>query len=239
MIISDGVPGVVIPAADETAALEAYSNIPNSTKAENRGLYRPPSPYNFPSLDDYVAYLSTAEANAATQEAGDFDPEDEDSVNEVYGDVIAFNDQTDNNKAQRLSVFVRLFSSIDILLFAQLSLGIIAENYGDNMNPNVWNFAVQFETTVLDLLYSVVVDWQSNFDSRRFRHLEGEEFHRALASESIAEADVNTKMSIGCGDAGFCKAFVEFFEVGQVERALACQSSTIISNHAFFVSGCG
>jgi hypothetical protein len=211
LVISDGKPSLVIPAAQMKSAMDAYNLIPDAMKVENGGFYRKPSEYYFPSLQEYENYLSSASANDARISSGSAG---------VFEDVVSFNNDIDELTADRLSVFIRVFCSIEVLFFGSISLGVIAENYGDNVSPNVWTFVVQFDVDLLGLRYSAVVDWQVDFDARRFRHLEGEEFHRALETNSLDKAPVNIQMSMSCVPDSFCESFVQFFEVSLFARVL-------------------
>jgi hypothetical protein len=209
LVISDGQPSLVIPAAEMQSAMDAYNSIPNAMKVENGGFYRKPSEYYFPSLQAYKDYLSSASANDARISSGSAG---------VFEDVVSFNNEIDELTADRLSVFIRVFCDIEVLFLGSISLGVIAKNYGDNMDPNVWTFVVQFAVDLLGLQYSAAVEWQVDFDARRYRHLEGEEFHRALEATSLDKAPVNTQMSISCVPDSSCETFVKFFEVSLLAR---------------------
>ena len=54
------------------------------------------------------------------------------------------------------------------------------KNYADDMNPNQWTVAAQFESSFAGLVYSVSVATVIDFDRRRHLHLEGQDYHRAL-----------------------------------------------------------
>lgn len=86
------------------------------------------------------------------------------------------------------------------------------ENFADGESPSLWAVAGQFEIDLLDLRYSTAVSTTIDFDRRRYRHLEGEEYHRALASDGLEEASWIVAMSVDCVPDSLCEAFVKFFE---------------------------
>ena len=86
------------------------------------------------------------------------------------------------------------------------------ENFADGENPSLWAVAGQFEIDLLGLRYSVATSTRIDFDRRRYRHLEGENYHRALASDGLEEASWTVAMSTECVPDSACEAFVEFFE---------------------------
>jgi len=86
------------------------------------------------------------------------------------------------------------------------------ENYADGVTPSLWAVAGQFDVDIVDLRYSVSVSTTIDFDRRRYRHLEGEEYHRALSSHGLEDADWSVSSYVRCVPGSFCEAFVEFFE---------------------------
>lgn len=89
-------------------------------------------------------------------------------------------------------------------------LRFIMENFADGVTATKWAIAGQFEIEALGLLYSVAVSTKIDFDRRRHRHLEEEEYHRALASSGLEGSDWDVGFSLSC--VGICKAIAEFFE---------------------------
>ena len=92
------------------------------------------------------------------------------------------------------------------------ALRLIMENFADGVTATKWAIAGQFEIEALGLLYSVAVSTEIDFDRRRHRHLEEEEYHRALASSGLEGSDWDVGFSVSCVPDSFCEAFVEFFE---------------------------
>jgi len=205
LIISEGTPPADIPDDDKNSANSLYNNISNELKEENGGIWRPPSAYNFPSLSAYEAYLPKASESIEQLESlGAIERADN------------FNALTDNNQSNRLGVFIRLFCKISLLFFFQISIGLIAENFGDGIDPNNWAIAGQFQIDIIGLRYSVAVSTKLNFNLRRHRHLDGEEYERALAASSLEKTDWDVGMSLRCVPDSFCEAFVQFFkDVGE------------------------
>jgi len=189
-ILSDGPP----PPVDDSIAsqaLAAYNGIADDLK----GLFRPPTGWMLSQgLQAYKDYLPESDDDSELEAAN------------------AFHDVIDGMSGDALKVYLRLFCKISVLFFLEISIGLIMENYGDRVNPNIWNLSGQFALDLLGIRNSVAVTTQLDFDNRRFRHLEGEEFHRALASSGLKEADYSVSHSMSCVPDSFCEAFVEFFE---------------------------
>ena len=82
-------------------------------------------------------------------------------------------------------------------------------NYANDIDPNKWRAAAQFEVTLLGLQYSVSVSTVIDFDRRRHLHLEGHDYHRALASSGLEGADYDVHFDVGCAPGSFCESFVK------------------------------
>ena len=87
------------------------------------------------------------------------------------------------------------------------------ENFADGASPSVWGLAGQFEFEAIDFIYSVEVSTVIDFDARRHRHLQGEEFSRALSASGLQNADFDVSLSMRCAPNTVCEAIGKFFEV--------------------------
>lgn len=204
LIISEGTPPRNINGQDLADAMAAYDNIEDELKEEFGGIWRAPDSYNFPSLATFEEYLPPA--GRTFQEL----------TEEEIANALDFNEVSADNAADRLGVFVRLYCKIAVLFFVEIQIGLILENFGDGVNPNVWALAGQFQIDLLDLRYSVALSTNINFDRRRHRHLEGGEYGRALATDGLENADYDVGVSFSCVPDSFCEAFVQFFEVSSM-----------------------
>lgn len=210
MVFSEGTPATTISDDDLVKATAYFDALDDSVKLENGGIWREPDPYNFPDLVTYKEHLPSS--NSYTLE------DMITTYTEEYADALDFNDETDENKASRLGVFIRFFCEIEVLIFAEIQLAFIIENFADGVTPSKWALAGQFEASLAGLKYSVSVSSTIDFDRRRYRHLAGDEYSRALASNGWKDASFDASMSVICD--GTCEAIKEFFEVGT--SAVAC-----------------
>jgi len=192
LIFSDGAEPP-IDDGDKSEAKEAYDRLSEDAKE----IWRPPSGWHFPSLQEYLDHLPDDLSNI--------------SVEEVEN-ANFWNSQVESRKNEGLRAYVRIFCKIAILFFIDISLGFIMMNYADNIDPSKWAVAAQFEASALGLLYSVAVTTVIDFDRRRHLHLEGQDYHRALSESGLEKADWDVSFSVGCVPGSFCEKFVEFFE---------------------------
>lgn len=118
VVLNTGVPGTTISDMDRSSALAAYNDLAEELKQENGGQFRPPSDYNFDSLNWYTTeYLPAGPRDEYT---------DEDWATQL-AKVSEANDITDENRSDRMGVFIRLFCEISLLQFADIKLGLIME----------------------------------------------------------------------------------------------------------------
>lgn len=97
-------------------------------------------------------------------------------------------------------------------------------NYADDNDPYKWIVAAQFETSLLGLIKSVSGSTTIDFDKRRHHHLEGQDYHRALASTGLDGTDCDVGFDVGCAPDSFCKAFVQV-------RGMLWSDARSIHNH--------
>ncbi len=126
-----------------------------------------PSGWYFPSLEDYLNHLPGDSRNLFAIEL--------ESAN-------LWNSNIEAAKNNGLRAYVRMYCNIAVLFFIDLKLGLVMMNYADNADPNKWRVAAQFESSALGLLFSVSVSTVIDFDRRRHLHLEGQDYHRAVAN---------------------------------------------------------
>jgi hypothetical protein len=236
LVFSDGpVRPFAATEADVTIARAAYDAIDDDLKEENGGIWRAPNSNHFPTLQDYMDYLPDFNAVDLV------DIENEAKITEAE----QFNEVINENAADGLGVFVRVFCQIAVLFFLEISIGLIMENYAGGFDPNAWAVAGQFQIDLLGLRNSVSVATYLNFDTRRHRHLEASEYERALASQGLEESDWDVSLGIRCVPGSVCEVFVEFFEVSCLARKIFFKSRNpgkhemaLISIAAVFSAGC-
>ena len=139
-------------------------NSSNSTSSSLLLLLFPPSGWYFPSVEAYLEYL----------------PDDSSNIEDEIEEADLWNSATEGAKNDGLRAYIRIFCKISVLFFVDFSLGFIMKNYANDMNPNQWTVAAQFESSFAGLVYSVSVATVIDFDRRRHLHLEGQDYHRAL-----------------------------------------------------------
>ena len=93
-----------------------------------------------------------------------------------------WNSEIEGAKNNGLRAYVRIFCKFSVLSFIDVSLGLIMMNYADDNDPSKWKVAARFESSAFGLLFSVSVTAVIDFDRRRHLHLEGQDYHRALAN---------------------------------------------------------
>lgn len=212
VIYSDGTPESRIPAPDFDKATKAYQDV-DEAQREEFGLL-PPDHYYFPSLEWYTgSYLTSTNGTA----------------------VLEWNAQMEINKNERLGLYGRLFCEISVLQFARIKLGLVIEvspcfcnglalrtwqlnldkmqNYGDSesKDPSSYTLAGQFEASALGMVYSVSVtaNWSQN--NKDHRHLQGDEYARALQESGLMGAAFSAGAAIlGCEPDTSCAVIVEF-----------------------------
>ena len=121
----------------------------------------------------------------------------------------SWNSAIEQAKNDGLRAFVRIFCKIAVLFFIDISLGFIMMNYANNVDPNKWRVAAQFEKSFLGMYYAVSVTVVIDFDRRRHLHLDEQEQHRELVSTGLQGSNWSVSFHVGCIPNSVCEAIVE------------------------------
>ncbi len=81
------------------------------------------------------------------------------------------------------------------------------------MSPTKFAINGMFEFETIGFLYIASVATEVDFDRRRHRHLNGDDYHRALSESGLKNADWSVVFSARCPPDSGCAKLVEFFEV--------------------------
>ena len=200
LIISDSPSSTVTtfenPTQDQEVAIAAYNALNETLK----GLWKPPNPAYF-NLQEYLDYI----------------PQGYPATEEELDGIDNYQQLVDNALEEQKFVYIRLLCKISFMFFVDIDIGFVMENWQDD-EPNRWLLVGQLAIEFAGLLYDCVVRTELDFDRRQHRHLEGEEYHRALTSAGLNGANFDIKCSTSCVA---CNEVTEFFIVSSEEVILS------------------
>lgn len=160
---------------------DAYSDL----TAEEKTLFRQMNSYYFLNINQYTDYLS--------------------EQNETVIEII--NDEIDEVSQDNMNIFIRLFTTINVLMFTDIELGFIVTNYADNVCRDKWAVVGQFEARSLGFIYSVsmetVFDFVVDDDESEDETVNG-------AGSIFAASPFDVQITTQCDT---CEAVEQFFEV--------------------------
>ena len=118
LIFSDGPPGVLLEDVEEDfeTAQAAFEDAQEEFSEVQQPLFQPPNLFRF-ELNEYLDYIDLANT--------DWTELDVEKTDEKFELAQEYNGLIDSAKSDRLAVYVRIFCSVRVLFFVQISIGYV------------------------------------------------------------------------------------------------------------------